>query len=46
VALTVTLDRATFDVLMADAEEEGVPVEVFVARHLTKCAGTYITQSV
>jgi len=32
--------------LWEDAAEEGVPVEVFIARHLAKCAGTYITRSV
>jgi hypothetical protein len=46
VVLSITLDRRTFGVFLEDALEEGVPVEVLVARHLTKCAGTYITQSV
>jgi hypothetical protein len=35
VVLSITLDRRTFDVFLEDALEEGVPVEVFVARHLT-----------
>ena len=46
VQMTLVIDQATFDVLAADARDEGVPFEVFIARHLAKCAGTYITQSV
>jgi hypothetical protein len=39
VQMTLVVDQATFDVLAADARDEGVPVEEFTARHLAKCAG-------
>jgi hypothetical protein len=38
--MTLVVDQATFDVLAADAREEGVSVEQFTARHLAKCAAT------
>jgi hypothetical protein len=38
VAITVTLERATYDALAADARQDGVPVERFVALHLRRCA--------
>ena len=39
VQLTLVVDRATYDVLAADARDEGVSVEQFTVRHLRKCAG-------
>jgi hypothetical protein len=38
VQLTLVIDRATYEVLVADARDAGVSVERFTARHLAKCA--------
>jgi hypothetical protein len=42
VELTLVVDRATYDVLAADARDAGVSVEQFTARHLAKCAAAAI----